>query len=236
MRLVSLARAVYSRASTLILDDVISAVDATTSQHIIEHCFNGEIMAGRTIIIASHAVESLAPIADQAIFLENGQVALSGTGDELLRSEHVAHLRASVEGENISLVDQDRQGKGVVDKDIKEKDQTSTSESADEFQVKEFNPKTPRQILLEDKREEGTVMMKHYSDWLSFNGGAPFWVMWIVLLGLVKAAMLLEYKTLESVFPLSLLPWGPSISWCCFEADRQGTGLLIQSHRRIRDR
>ncbi|KAL7420090.1 hypothetical protein Q5752_005055 [Cryptotrichosporon argae] len=60
---VSLARAVYSRASTLVLDDVISAIDAQTSKHILDHCFKSPLMAGRTIIIASHAVEALAPIA-----------------------------------------------------------------------------------------------------------------------------------------------------------------------------
>jgi ABC-type Na+ transport system ATPase subunit NatA len=89
---VSLARAVYSRASTIVLDDVISAVDAHTSQHIINKCFQSPLMAGRTIIIASHAVEALAPLADQAIYLDEGRVQWQGTGPELLESEHMSHL------------------------------------------------------------------------------------------------------------------------------------------------
>lgn len=90
---VSLARAVYSRASTILLDDVISAVDAQTSQHILKHCFQSSLMTGRTIIIASHAVESLAPLADKAIFLEDGTAKWQGLGPDLLESECMAHLK-----------------------------------------------------------------------------------------------------------------------------------------------
>lgn len=35
---VSLARAVYSRASTLLFDDILSAVDAHTAAHIVSQC------------------------------------------------------------------------------------------------------------------------------------------------------------------------------------------------------
>ncbi|OAX31449.1 hypothetical protein K503DRAFT_860742, partial [Rhizopogon vinicolor AM-OR11-026] len=45
---VSLARAVYSRASILLLDDVLSAVDAHTAHHLYYKCIKGELMTGRT--------------------------------------------------------------------------------------------------------------------------------------------------------------------------------------------
>ncbi|KAG8938967.1 hypothetical protein FRC00_014283, partial [Tulasnella sp. 408] len=58
---VSLARAIYSRASVLFLDDVLSAVDAETAQHIFEHALKGPLMKGRTVILVSHHVQLCVP-------------------------------------------------------------------------------------------------------------------------------------------------------------------------------
>lgn len=90
---VSLARAVYSRASVLLLDDVISAVDAQTSQHIIKHCFSSSLMSDRTVILASHAVESLASLAAHAIYLDDACL-WQDSGSQLLETEHMAHLKS----------------------------------------------------------------------------------------------------------------------------------------------
>lgn len=49
-------------------------------------------MARRAVIITSHAVEALASIADQAIFLQDGRVEWEGFGSEVLQSERVVHL------------------------------------------------------------------------------------------------------------------------------------------------
>lgn len=51
---VSLARAVYSRAGVLLLDDVLSAVDAHTAHHIYTHCLLGPLLKGRTVLLVSH--------------------------------------------------------------------------------------------------------------------------------------------------------------------------------------
>jgi ABC-type multidrug transport system fused ATPase/permease subunit len=48
---VSLARAVYSSAEVVILDDVLSALDVHTSKWIVEKCFTGDLMLGRTVLL-----------------------------------------------------------------------------------------------------------------------------------------------------------------------------------------
>ena len=55
--IVSLARAVYSRASILLMDDVLSAVDAHTASHLFENCLRGPLMNGRTVVLVSHHVQ-----------------------------------------------------------------------------------------------------------------------------------------------------------------------------------
>lgn len=51
---VSLARAVYSRAGILLMDDVLSAVDAHTAHHIYTHCLLGPLLKDRTVLLVSH--------------------------------------------------------------------------------------------------------------------------------------------------------------------------------------
>ncbi|QRW27550.1 ABC transporter transmembrane region [Rhizoctonia solani] len=74
---VSLARAIYSKADIIILDDVLSALDVHTSRWIVDHCFRGELVAGRTmIIVVAHFVVSLGP---------DGRIAEAEKDEELER-------------------------------------------------------------------------------------------------------------------------------------------------------
>ncbi|GAA6024648.1 hypothetical protein JCM8202_000420 [Rhodotorula sphaerocarpa] len=84
---VSLARAVYSRASLLLLDDILSAVDAHTAAHIYERCLKGPLLAGRTVILVSHHVQITAAGAALVITLANGRVAFQGNAEEFLESD-----------------------------------------------------------------------------------------------------------------------------------------------------
>ncbi|KZT60612.1 multidrug resistance-associated ABC transporter [Calocera cornea HHB12733] len=64
---ITLARAIYSSAQTIILDDVLSALDVHTSRWIVNRCLQGDLTAGRTIIIATHAVDLVSPLASRII-------------------------------------------------------------------------------------------------------------------------------------------------------------------------
>ena len=48
---VTLARAVYSDASILLLDDILAALDVHTSKFIVENCLTGDLLKGRTVIL-----------------------------------------------------------------------------------------------------------------------------------------------------------------------------------------
>ena len=47
----TLARAVYSTAKILLLDDILSAVDIDTANHLVKCCFQGELLEDRTVIL-----------------------------------------------------------------------------------------------------------------------------------------------------------------------------------------
>ncbi|GAA5837596.1 hypothetical protein JCM11251_002021 [Rhodosporidiobolus azoricus] len=84
---VSLARAVYSRAGLLLLDDVLSAVDAHTAAHIYEKCLKGPLLEGRTVILVSHHVQLTAPGAAYVVELDNGRIKFSGSSADFLNSD-----------------------------------------------------------------------------------------------------------------------------------------------------
>ncbi|KAH8669129.1 ATP-binding cassette transporter abc1 [Xylariales sp. PMI_506] len=70
---VALARALYSKAPVLLLDDIFSALDAKTLSTVWEDCFCGEMLVGRTIVLVTQ-VPWVASQANFAVNLENGSV------------------------------------------------------------------------------------------------------------------------------------------------------------------
>ncbi|KAK4050877.1 Transporter of the ATP-binding cassette (ABC) [Microbotryomycetes sp. JL201] len=80
---ISLARAMYSPAKYVLLDDVLSAVDSHTAQHLVAQCLTGRIMRHRTCILVTHAVDLCIPVASFVVSLDNGSVIASGTPEEL---------------------------------------------------------------------------------------------------------------------------------------------------------
>lgn len=83
---IALARAVYSPAKTIILDDVLSAVDAQTGRHLHDHVLLGPIMKGRTCILVSHAINLVAPSAAFVVMLDAGHVIAAGSPADLAAS------------------------------------------------------------------------------------------------------------------------------------------------------
>ncbi|KAK8051250.1 ATP-dependent bile acid permease, partial [Apiospora rasikravindrae] len=70
---VALARALYSKAPVLLLDDIFSALDAKTAASVWADCFCGEMLKGRTIVLVTQ-VPWIAPQADLAVIMENGTI------------------------------------------------------------------------------------------------------------------------------------------------------------------
>ncbi|KAM5539773.1 hypothetical protein V8D89_006586, partial [Ganoderma adspersum] len=76
---VTLARAVYSRAKILLLDDILSAVDIETVHHIVKRCFQSKLLEDRTVILVTHNVGAVVAAAHLLIELgTNGTVVEVG--------------------------------------------------------------------------------------------------------------------------------------------------------------
>lgn len=78
---ISIARAIVSKPSIMLLDDCLSAVDVETEELILGNL--RRLMQGKTSLVVSHRISSLRECT-RIIYLDNGQIAEQGTHEELL--------------------------------------------------------------------------------------------------------------------------------------------------------
>jgi ABC-type multidrug transport system fused ATPase/permease subunit len=75
---VSLARAVYAQKELYLLDDPLSALDASVGEKILRECIMGGVLAGTTRVLATHHLYVIHH-ADHVIALEHGRVVFEGS-------------------------------------------------------------------------------------------------------------------------------------------------------------
>ena len=71
---IALARAVYSRAEILLLDDPLSALDHQTAEIIVQKCLTGPLVEGRTVVLVTHRTELCQTMPRQVVRLDHGRV------------------------------------------------------------------------------------------------------------------------------------------------------------------
>lgn len=123
---IALARAVYSNADTLLLDDCLSAVDSDTAHFLYDNCLTGLLLKDRTVILVSHNVDLALSKADFAVVLKDGKVISQGSPESVKkRIEQVDAAPAATEDESAALEEKPQQlpkeeekSEGAVDKRV----------------------------------------------------------------------------------------------------------------------
>jgi ATP-binding cassette subfamily C (CFTR/MRP) protein 1 len=81
-QLVSLARALLTKSSILVLDEATAAVDVETDA-LLQETLRSNLFAHRTIITIAHRINTIID-CDRIVVLQQGRVTEFGTPDELL--------------------------------------------------------------------------------------------------------------------------------------------------------
>uniref|UniRef100_A0A8H7XSA6 P-loop containing nucleoside triphosphate hydrolase protein n=1 Tax=Psilocybe cubensis TaxID=181762 RepID=A0A8H7XSA6_PSICU len=88
----TLARAIYSLAEIILLDDVLAALDVHTSVWIIEKCFWGDLVKGRTVLLVTHNITLAKPIASLIVKLGlDGSINIVHKNSNEMNPEDVSH-------------------------------------------------------------------------------------------------------------------------------------------------
>ncbi|KAF9150322.1 hypothetical protein BG015_007856, partial [Linnemannia schmuckeri] len=160
---VSLARAIYSNASVLLLDDCLSAVDTHTGKHLFQTLI-GPLVAGRTILMVTHQVQLCMASASLVVVLNKGEILGSGTPEEAVRNEWVENISLSVlkDGESSEV-------------------STLRNEDGQDKPKKDAKEKTTIKLTEDEKKVEGAVAWDVYKTYLIASGGWPFWIGLVIL-------------------------------------------------------
>lgn len=156
----ALARALYSRAGILVLDDVLSAVDAHVGRLIVDEALTGELSRGRTRILATHHAELVLPYASYHVQLRTGEV------------EEVNHLTPSPGSQ---LLMSNPEEPAVVAPSDGSPEEGQNGHAA----APEKKKKTAQEA---ESRETGRVKWKVYSAYYKASGGAIAWIIGVGIL------------------------------------------------------
>ncbi|CAG2164179.1 unnamed protein product, partial [Oppiella nova] len=83
---IALARAIYSYANTLILDDTLSALDPIVGNHVFDFAIKKQAQEKRTVILVTNKLEYV-PKAHNIIVVESGSIKHSGTYSDIEKAD-----------------------------------------------------------------------------------------------------------------------------------------------------
>ncbi|KAK4128244.1 P-loop containing nucleoside triphosphate hydrolase protein [Parathielavia appendiculata] len=156
---VALARALYSRAGILVLDDVLSAVDAHVGRLIVDRALTGELARGRTRILATHHAELVMPYASYLVCLRSGEV------------------------ESAELLPQIGAKAVMVEEAEQDTSSGPPAKSAADTRDGPSAPVTSNKATKdEERRESGHVKWRVYKAYFKASGGVIAWLVGISIL------------------------------------------------------
>ncbi|KAK4183219.1 92fa4e65-f2b9-41ea-8f4e-0e0d5e2b8a44 [Podospora australis] len=176
---VTLARAIYSRAGILVLDDIFSAVDAHVGRHIFEKCLNGELATGRTRILVTHHVSLCEPKTKYLVELGEGRVLHAGLLSELREEGALQQIKSHEQSAQTIEVDE---AVTAVNSDNSSNGDGDQPAADDNNALKKVASKTVARKFVEDEgREQGAVKKHVYLTYFKDSGGFFYWMLAVLI-------------------------------------------------------
>lgn len=184
------ARALYSRAQILVLDDIFSAVDSHVGRHLYEKALTGPLCHGRTRILATHHVELCRGGTAYCIILGDGRMLRAGTLEELSADGSFSSTLADHASEQSN---QNGNANAFQEELTAEplpglrRHSTSSVTSLDRRlsrQDSSHGIASPNKYYEEEKRETGAVKAQVFRTYVKACGGYIHWALIIFLFAL----------------------------------------------------
>ncbi|MCJ1379910.1 hypothetical protein MMC17_003013 [Xylographa soralifera] len=174
---VSFARALYSRAGILVLDDIFSALDAHVGRQLFEEALTGELGTGRTRILVTHHVGLCLPKTKYTVSLGEGTVEHAGLVEDLQRTGSMAQILKREESEELEnaekeeLIEEDNDKGNTLARVLSRRSAIIDDGGADtkgKLQAKKFTE--------DEKRETGSIKVDLYTEYITQSGGLKMWL------------------------------------------------------------
>ncbi|KAJ3824262.1 P-loop containing nucleoside triphosphate hydrolase protein [Lentinula raphanica] len=162
---VTLARAVYSSAQTVLLDDPLSALDVHTAKWVVEKCLNGELMRDRAVLLVTHNIALVRPLARHVVHIASDGEITQGTVADVLSSDTLLAAQVLEDEKQLHL-----------DAEAPKKEEEAPKQPA----TKEPRPSLGALILAEEM-EVGHVSWKAFKLYMSGLNKHPITFFWLVV-------------------------------------------------------
>lgn len=183
----TLARALYSRAEIIVMDDVFSAVDSHVGQHLLDHALTRGIMENRTCVLATHHLHLCRSTANFVVMLDGGTAKYTGPPSGLEGCLEIAgHQSRSTEGSSSeskssppTLIDEDddENNDNEVERTPAGKDQSSGTPASEGHG---FLDDIPEQWAEKESRQKGRIKSSVYKQYLRAASSWP-WTYWLLV-------------------------------------------------------
>jgi ABC-type multidrug transport system fused ATPase/permease subunit len=153
---VALARAVYSKAKVLLLDDPLSALDHQTADFIVHKLLASSLVDGRVIVLVTHRTELCHDLAKQWVELDHGRATIH----EPVKQDDRNALKRAQTNESLS------------EEEAKKREEEQAAAIPDKF-------------IEDEHRAEGGVKIKVYWRYIK-AGTLRWWAISIVVMALFR--------------------------------------------------
>lgn len=176
-----LARALYHRSHTVLLDDVLAAVDTRVQRYLYQRALTGPLAQSRRVILVTHHLHLVLPSVDYLVILRQGHIEAAGTVEEVRSKGHDLETITS------SFDDDSQEAKSKEDDSTKEKDDSKAK--GEVKRDSEGKDKKARLLYDLEKRTEGNARFKSYWLYISVSNywGWAFLMLLSVLVRVLKA-------------------------------------------------
>lgn len=180
---INLARAVYRRGDIVLLDDVLSAVDAHVGKYIMDECICG-LLSGHTRVLATHQL-SIIERADRIVFLDTTGSVVVGTLDELRRTIPAFDSLMKFNDHGEETEEEAAEEEEEKDGEVKE---------LEEIKKKNTGVKTSGALVLDEQKNDNGVALEVYLTYVRYGAGFLKWTIIPII------ALLIILATFTSVF------------------------------------
>lgn len=159
----------------MLLDDVLSAVDSHTGQHLVRQCFQGPLMQNRTCILVTHSIDLCLPAAAFVVSMDNGIVTYSGTPNQLYRSSSLPFVNPLIYAKNREFDEKAPVSLGIAMSPFPTDETTGLP-----VDTMDASGKARIKLVKEEEKNEGAVSAQVYLLYFRAMGGS-----WMVVASLV---------------------------------------------------